>query len=708
MASSFTFRGLRVCLWLATGALLLLTAVAIPAHAQDFQWIRQFGSISDDWALGIAGDASGVYIVGYTGGTLPGQTRAGDWDAYVHKYDVNGNELWTRQFGTYGPDFATGVAVDASGVYVVGGTFDLLPGQTGYAGTYLRKYDSNGNELWTRQFGTPYSDGASGVALDATGVYVVGSTQTMAGYYDAFVHKYDSNGNELWTRQFGTANEDYARGVAVDATGVYVVGEAGSTLSGQTCYGCAFVRKYDLDGNELWTRQFGNADTVLVYLVHAYGVAVDASAIYVVGGTWGSLPGQTNSGYSDAFVRKYNKSSGSVVWTRQFGTRSFDEARGVAVDATGVYVVGEAGSEGGYTDAFVRMYELDGNELRTHQFGSAVTDYARGVAVDATGVYVIGDGLLPGQTSAGQQDAFVVKITVNATVDLPPAAVSVTPSSGSGSSQNFSLLYSDLNGFADLNLMVTMFNNTFGMANGCVTFYVRAANQLFLMNDAGTATLGPATVGEAGTLSNSQCSVDLGDSSALTSWRNLTLNLALSFTAAFGGTKAVQMIAVDNAGLNSGWQMRGTWAVSGSPPSAVSITPSSGGGANQTFALLYSDPNGFNDLNFVVTMVHSTFGFANGCVTFYFPAANQLFLVNDSGTGTVGPRPVGTPGTLQNSQCMVNLWSSSVSTSETNLTLNLTLSFAPGFAGTKAVLMIALDNAGLNSGWQMRGTWTVP
>jgi len=44
-------------------------------------------------------DASGVYVSGYAVGALPGQTNAGGGDAFLRKYDVNGNEVWTRQFG---------------------------------------------------------------------------------------------------------------------------------------------------------------------------------------------------------------------------------------------------------------------------------------------------------------------------------------------------------------------------------------------------------------------------------------------------------------------------------------------------------------------------------------------------------------------------------------------------------------------------------
>ncbi len=181
---------------LTRGSVLL----AAPAAAGEIIWTRQFGSSSSDYAFGVAVDGSGnVYITGSTYGTLPGQTSAGAGDAFVRKYDSNGNELWTRQFGGSSYDEAYGVAVDGSGnVYVAGLTTGTLPGQTsaGLTDAFVRKYDASGNELWTRQFGGSSYDYANDVAVDGSGnVYVGGITfgalpgQTSAGAWDAFVAK---------------------------------------------------------------------------------------------------------------------------------------------------------------------------------------------------------------------------------------------------------------------------------------------------------------------------------------------------------------------------------------------------------------------------------------------------------------------------------------------------------------------------------------
>ena len=212
-------QGRRIFLWVWLIFGLAPTALPNLARAQTIQWIRQFGSTQDDYARGLAVDSTGVYVVGFTTGTLPRQTNnAGLGDAFVRRYDTNGNELWTRQFGTDGDDVAYGVAVDITGAYVVGFSSGTLPGQTRTEGggddVFVRKYDRNGAEEWTRQFGTASRfarqgiDEAYGVAVDASGVFVVGYTsdtlpgQTTGGGGDAFLRKYDGNGTEQWTRQF--------------------------------------------------------------------------------------------------------------------------------------------------------------------------------------------------------------------------------------------------------------------------------------------------------------------------------------------------------------------------------------------------------------------------------------------------------------------------------------------------------------------------
>jgi uncharacterized membrane protein len=296
------------------------------------------------------------------------------------------------------------------------------------------------------------------------------------------------------------------------------------------------------------------------------------------------------------------------------------------------------------------------------------------------------------------------------------SAVSVTPSSGSGAQQKFALEYADSLGATDLTTVWVWFTanfNTVSSANSCLLYYARATNLLFLLNDAGTAyssvTPGVFTTGAALTLSNSQCSVNASAASVTPSGTNLTVNLLMTFTAAYAGTKSIYMFAAGSS-ANSGWQSLGSWTVpAGSAPAPVSVTPNGASGASQTFALEYADPLGATDLSAVWVWFTSTFNTvssANSCIAYYARATNQILLINDAGTAYSSATP-DSPVTLSNSNCSINAAAASVTLSGTDLTVNLPVTFAAGFAGAKSIFMFALGSSA-NSGWQSMGTWTVP
>jgi hypothetical protein len=396
--------------------------------------IRQFGTTGFDGASAVAVDASGnVFVAGRTAGTLPGQLSAGGQDAFLCKYDPAGAVLWTRQFGgpagllvmTGNADSARAAAVDAAGnVYVVGSAEGVLDAVVGARDAFVRKFDAAGNVLWTRQFGSASDDEATAVAVDASGnVLVVGTTfgalpgQMASGNFDAFARKYDANGTVTWTRQFGTPGFDEALGVAVSPSGdVYVVGSTFGTL-GASSDGArdVYVRRFSSAGAVSWTRQFGSSAGGDEY---GTAIAVDvAGAAYVAGVTDGALVQGALAGGLDAFVARLD-SSGTRLWTRQFGSPSNDGAAAITVDVTGqVLVAGDTlgalpgQMSAGSGDAFARAYDAAGAEAWTRQFGSTGADTAAGIA-SRGGVFVVGQsfGALPGQASVGNSDAFLVRL----------------------------------------------------------------------------------------------------------------------------------------------------------------------------------------------------------------------------------------------------------------------------------------------------------
>ena len=68
--------------------------------------------------------------------------------------------------------------------------------------------------------------------------------------------------------------------------------------------------------------------------------AIDATGnLFVIGSTSGNMEG-TNLGSADVFLTKLD-ATGTILWTRQWGSDADDQAGGVAVDREGnVYVAG--------------------------------------------------------------------------------------------------------------------------------------------------------------------------------------------------------------------------------------------------------------------------------------------------------------------------------------------------------------------------------
>jgi hypothetical protein len=291
-------------------------------------WIRQFGSAGFEEARGVAVDASdNIYVVGNTNGDIDGagsQVYAGGsgTDVFLARYSASGDLQWVRQFGSTTEEKAYGVAVSGSNVYLTGYTYGDLdgagPGGSAYVDTILAAYDTSGNQQWISQVGSSSFDAGFQLAVDGGGnLYVTGYTDgdfdgagtgTHAGGYDMFVARFNSSGALTRVNQIGTAGNEFGAGIAVDAAGnAYVAGYIwGDTTAGD--YGDLRTIRIDADGAVAWTRNLGTPYTDGAY---GLGIALHGNDVYVAGTTAGNLDGNTNVGGvggDDAFIAKYDTS----------------------------------------------------------------------------------------------------------------------------------------------------------------------------------------------------------------------------------------------------------------------------------------------------------------------------------------------------------------------------------------------------------------
>ncbi|HYW48633.1 MAG TPA: NHL repeat-containing protein [Bryobacteraceae bacterium] len=326
---------------------------------------------------------------------------------------------------------------------------------------------------------------------------------------------------------------------------------------------------------------------------------------------------------------------------------------------------------------------------------SALLNYPLGVAADGAGNVYIADS----------KNGRIRKVAARATV----TADSVTPVAGGGS-QAITFRFSDPKGWQDLDVVNVLINNILDARNACYLAYSRASNTLYLVNDAGSNVPAGLVLNGSGALTNSQCTVNGVGSSATGAGNTLALTLNLSFSAAFAGNKVVWLAARDSAQGNSGWQPLGTWTTAGvqGTISAAGVSPSGGTGPGGTFVFTFADTKGVPDIGVVGVLINDALDGRNACYLLYSAPSNTLYIVDyHLGSYEVASLALNGPGALESPQCTVTSAGSSAAASGTTLTLKLSVSFDPTFAGNKTIYLDASDAAGIaSSGWQALGSWT--
>lgn len=318
------------------------------SSTQNWEWIQTLGAKTTSGTqinrgAVIIDSSDNSYSTGYTLGNIDDQTKTGIYDAFITKYDTDGNKQWLNLLGvsdskTYSYD----VTLDNSDyVYIIGSTDGNLDGQTltGELDTFIVKYDTNGSKQWTKLLGTKHDFFSEygntygyAIASDNSGnIYVTGSVDIngysgdldgipLTGNSDVYVVKYDTNGNKQWTKLLGVSNEDsYGNDVLFDGSSyVYVTGNTSGNLDGETLTGYRdmFIVQYDLTGNKQWTKLIGVTNSITIGSKLAIGG--NANSIYIFGCTKGNIDGESSTGSFGNFIAKYD-SSGNRQWLKMLG-----------------------------------------------------------------------------------------------------------------------------------------------------------------------------------------------------------------------------------------------------------------------------------------------------------------------------------------------------------------------------------------------------
>ncbi|MCX5695018.1 MAG: hypothetical protein NT014_07895 [Candidatus Omnitrophica bacterium] len=298
----------------------------------------------------------------------------------------------------------------------------------------------------------------------------------------------------------------------------------------------------------------------------------------------------------------------------------------------------------------------------------------------------------------------------------PPQTGTLTPVNGSSSPNQavtFTSIYTDPNGWANLRDCYFLF--FIASSDGSKCFhgrYNQDTNKLYLANDAGNSWLGGFNPGSSKSVENSYVKLDCLKSSRSGSRNTLTIKWAITFKPTFTGQKHLFMQAYDDSGANSGWWVdKGTWTIIGpnSPPQTGTVNPINGSSNPEqavNFTSTYSDPDGWQNLQYCHLAILGPAGGTDRLWGYYDQNLNKLYIVDDNGNYAGGYAP-GSNNTLSTSKGKLDCSKTTISGSGITLTIKWAVTFNSVFVGTKNVNLAAIDDSFATTNLVYKGTWAI-
>ncbi|MCK5040795.1 MAG: SBBP repeat-containing protein [Sphingomonadales bacterium] len=368
---------------------------------------NSLGELVDSKLVGAGGDASAysimvdssdnVIIAGQTSSSLLSTDAVSGLDSFVTKYDRTGKEIFTYQLDTVATDFASSLAVDASGdIYVGGTTSGAINSTSGFGGVrdgmIIKLGGTTGTVLDTQLLGGAGNEQIKSIAISGAGGVIV----TLVEDGNAIIRNLDAT--DLSVENYNLSLGDIGSGeitdTYIDNDQLYIVGYTDNTALDAA--GSATIVNAHAGATDgfVFSTQLNATDTTQNYLTYVGGAGTDKindvtfanGNLYVAGGTSGSVNGETTSGINDSFVASLDAATGAVNYVEQFGqSLGTSAATGVAFVSSGTSVLNNLGLPSGQINISETRTLVDQTSLRTGDsfFISVNGGTKRRVTIDA-------------------------------------------------------------------------------------------------------------------------------------------------------------------------------------------------------------------------------------------------------------------------------------------------------------------------------------
>ncbi len=233
--------------------------VVIKTDAQgDTMWTFTYGGPLLEGGNNVIQTSDGGYMVS-------GHTEdfgAQDCDAFLMKLDKNGKHEWFKVYGGINDDISNGITQLADGGYIFAGetaSFGNPATDSETRHVYIVRTNSVGDTIWTKHYGGTGSEYSyNAVPMLNGGFLSVGWTTSRGqGEQDGWLLKLKDNGDTTATWLY--QNPGHTRFLKIIPTTDNNFMVAGYTTVTKTCKTQALVVKLDANGNELWSRTYGDS-----------------------------------------------------------------------------------------------------------------------------------------------------------------------------------------------------------------------------------------------------------------------------------------------------------------------------------------------------------------------------------------------------------------------------------------------------------------
>jgi len=212
----------------------------------NYNWSKSYGGAESDLGSRVLQvPNNGLLIAGFSNSY--GQ---GDFDAFLIKTDLDGNEQWVKNYtvSNHWEKINDAVLTADSGVVMVG---EIMPTSNGNSDVYVICTDKNGDTLWTKRYGTNGLDAAQSIlSADNGAFYIAGEWfNSDSSLTKAFLIKIDQNGDTMWHKFYGNLSGRYGfMDITMGTNLIYGVGYRKINDSNFDHY----ITKIDLNGNLLY------------------------------------------------------------------------------------------------------------------------------------------------------------------------------------------------------------------------------------------------------------------------------------------------------------------------------------------------------------------------------------------------------------------------------------------------------------------------